>query len=358
MDLITHYFVDRLEILRQAPEVFALAAIAAGILIYGGVHYLFRTRLETKDGIIDGLKETLSRRDEALSECRMMLADIRTEQAASIADRPEAIESDIAANLPEPGPTSGVRRDTTVSEALAFAQFFDWGLRFLDAAGMEGNDVTNHLESFTQLAADGEIIVWGKRDDRGVWEPVPAAHWLDYRIEWFGLLRGKAFSEARRHRVSISAFSELMTSRTQVEQFFTPPAAPRMRMLRALAPPLQILRARVNEARDKIDAMDASSEQVARIRQTMSSLALSDEDVWQDDAMAKARAELLALWERIFSIADRMRRTSTSRDRPNYFRNEIERSETLLFLNDAVQRLNAGFAGEPIPAPGQFGADE
>lgn len=358
MDLIVHYVVDRLNILGKAPDVFALAVIAAGMLIYGAVHFLFRTRLETKDGIIDGLKETLARRDESLTECKALLADLRTEQAAEIADRPEPPAPVIETIVPEPSSSAGVRRDTTVSEALAYAQFHEWGLRFLDAAGMEGNDVTNLLDRITQLAADGEISMWGKRDAIGVWEPIEAGHWINYRVEWFGLLRGAAHSEARRHRVSVGGFSDLMTSRAQVEKLFQPPSTPHMRMLKALAPSLQILRARIDEARDRIEEMDASSEQVARIRQTMSSLALSDDPIWGSPAMAQARTDLLTIWEKLFGIVERMRRGSLSSDQLNYFRSEIERSETLLFLNDAVKRLNAGFAGEDIPEAGRFGKSE
>ena len=359
MEPIAHYLLDRWETLSKAPEVFILSVLIVGGGCYALIAALFKTRLENKDAIIEGLKAKLERKEEALTETHDQLARMRTEQAAELADRPvAALPASASSIYASAQPAGRVQRDVTVSEALAYAQFHQWRLRFIDAAGMDGNQVSDHLDRLVQLAADGDVTIWGKKDEAGVWEPIPATHWLDYRIEWFGLLRSNASTEARRSIAGRDTYHALMASKVQIEKQFQPPAMPMMQIAQVMAPSIQILRTRILDARDRFDAMDASEDQRARIRQTMSSLALSNDPVWQSEALAEARQDLLQLWEQLSRNADWIRRQGrTAAGDANYFRNEIERSEMLMEINDAVHRLDAGLSGLPVPAKQYFGPD-
>lgn len=359
METIAQYLLQRWDVLSKAPDVFILSVLIVGGGCYALINALFKTRLDTKDAISAGLKEELERKKSTLSETHDQLARLRTEQAATLADQPSpalpASEPVIDKAAADPGK---VQRDVTVSEALAYAQFYQWNLRFLDAAGMDGNQVTDQLDRLVQLAADGDLTIWGKRDAAGVWQKIPADHWLNYRIEWFGLLKTAAFTESRRSIAARDVFHELMTSKIEIERLFAPPPVPMMQMIKAVAPSVQILKGRVSEARERFDAMDASEDQLARIRQTMSSLALSADPIWEDAALDEARQDMLALWERLSYNADWIRRRGRSEaGDPNYFRNEIERSELLEEVNDAVKRLDAGLSGVPVPKKEYFGPD-
>src|SRR5690348_5502655 len=138
METIARYLLQRWDTLSQAPEVFLLSVLIVGSGCYALVSALFKTRLENKGAIIEGLKAKLERKEEALAETHDQLARMRTEQAAALADQPNSA-------LPAPEPVidkqteeaGKVQRDVTVSEALAYAQFYQWHLRFIDAAGMD-----------------------------------------------------------------------------------------------------------------------------------------------------------------------------------------------------------------------------
>jgi hypothetical protein len=356
METIAQYLADRWSTLSKAPEVFLLSAIVVGVGCYGLIQYLFKTRLETRDSTIAGLKEALSRKDELLTETREQLAGLRTEQAAALAHDPPAPEDTVPEAQVASMAVDQVRRDVTVSEALAFVQFRQWHLRFLDAAGTAGNRVTEHLDRLVQLAADAELTIWGKLERDGVWRKIDPEFWLDYRIEWFGLLRSEARTESRRHDIDMRTYHELMVSRAEIERLFPAPIAPTMIMSKALAPPIDVLRDEIREARKAVAEMDASDERVARIRQTMSSLQLSDDPVWSDASMHEAREDLLRLWERLEQVADVIRKDIRYRLDRNYFRTSMEKSEVMMEVDDAVKRLEAGLAGLPVPSKQFFGA--
>lgn len=352
------YLVERWDALRQVGDVFAIAVLIVIVVAFGVMHWLFRTRLESKDAIIAELKSKLDHRVDELREAR--------EQR----DRLEAARTAFPAMPPadQPAPTgrqsestSAVRRDVTLSEALAFAELHQWGMRFIDAAGVADNRVVEHLERAVQLAADGELTLWGKLDGNGVWVKVPPEHWRDWDVEWFGLLRGEAYSEARGITASLTSYSALMASRAEFESHFPVPDLPAMRILSTAAPPLLELRQQVLSAHESIRANDASADTIARIRQTMASLEHSDEQVWSlPDAMA-ARRDLLRLWERLYGnveLARRYEQISRARgEQIGYFHSAAEGSEMLAQLEDAVERLSAAIAGRPTPAVRRFRRD-
>ena len=299
METIVRYLLERWETLSKAPDVFVLSVVIVSSGCYVFLKGQFKAQLESKNSIIEALKTKVDHKNEQLAETREMLARARTEQAATLAGQT------VGEPLPTP-PMAGlakkdasVQRDVSVSAALAYAEFHQWDLRFIDAAGIEGNRVSGHLEALMQHAADGELTIWGKRSSEGVWQKVPAAHWLDYHIEWFGLLKSSAFTETRRSFSRVDNFIELMTSRTQIEQLFQPKAMATMQIAKVLAPSVAILKSRILDARDRFEAMEASDEQLAAIRQTMSSLTLSDDAIWENPALAEARQDLLKLWERL-----------------------------------------------------------
>lgn len=178
METIVQYLLQRWDTLSKAPEVFLLSVLIVAGGCYALTKALFKTRLENKNAIIEGLKAKLERKEEALTETRDQLARVRTEQAAVMADQPQAVLPIRGALGGKQSKDAGVQRDVTVSEALAYAQFYQWDLRFVDAAGMEGNRVTDHLDELVQHAADGEVTIWGRKDDDGVWQKIPPEHWL------------------------------------------------------------------------------------------------------------------------------------------------------------------------------------
>jgi hypothetical protein len=108
-------------------------------------------------------------------------------------------------------------RDATLAEALAYAEFGEWGRSFFDAAAKAKNQANEHLERFRQLAHDGAVTVWGKRRNNGIFQAVPRDHWTDHNIEWFDLLRGNARTENVMHKTP-NPFLEIMVSRAQFEK--------------------------------------------------------------------------------------------------------------------------------------------
>lgn len=109
------------------------------------------------------------------------------------------------------------KRDVGLAEALAYAEFREWGRSFIDAASAAQNEANENLVRFRQLAFDGEISVWGKASEGGVYEPIPSSHWQEYDVEWFDLLRGTPRTE-NRFGQRYSAFFDLMVSKTDFER--------------------------------------------------------------------------------------------------------------------------------------------
>lgn len=109
------------------------------------------------------------------------------------------------------------KRDVGLSEAIAYAELGEWGRQFIAAAGTSGMGVVAHLERFRQLAHDGELSVWGKRSERGVFERIDQSHWIEYNVEWFDLLRDDPRTEDRQgHRDG--AFFSLMVNKAEFER--------------------------------------------------------------------------------------------------------------------------------------------
>lgn len=109
------------------------------------------------------------------------------------------------------------KRDVGLSEAIAYAELGEWGRQFIVAAGASGNKLTDHLDRFRQLAHDGELSVWGKRSERGVFERIDQNHWIEYSVEWFDLLRDNPRTENRQGQRD-GAFFSLMVNKAEFER--------------------------------------------------------------------------------------------------------------------------------------------
>ncbi|HEY5722933.1 MAG TPA: hypothetical protein VIT45_11485 [Allosphingosinicella sp.] len=347
------YLVEQWGALRQVSGAFLLAIIVVASAIFAGLQFLFRTRLESKDAIIEELKSKLAHRTEDLEEVRLQMRDL----AAPVDHAPPTDAKPTHAAVPHLV-EKDAQRDVSVPEALAYAELHQWGLRFIDAAGTDNNHINERTERLEQLAADGELTIWGKRNGVGLWVRVPAEHWLNNEIEWFGLLRGEARSLSRSGS-DVELYSALMTSKLQVERHFAPPAPLFMQILHTNAAPIAILQQRIHEARARIEDMDATDTTLAKIRQDMAALAHSKDEVWQNNKMEQARSDLLKLWEGIYRNARRARLKDLGNPSPfpNYFRSVMEKNELLAMIDDAIARLDAGIEGRDVPPPTRFGSD-
>ena len=117
-------------------------------------------------------------------------------------------------------------RDISLSDAIAYLCFGQWGKSFLDAAGSSEVDGAAEYDHFLQAAADGAIPIWGRRESCSVYEPIPNDYWFQNRIEWFSLLKGNPESESSRHTLSGDRYLSLMTSRALVERYFAQSTTP------------------------------------------------------------------------------------------------------------------------------------
>jgi hypothetical protein len=109
-----------------------------------------------------------------------------------------------------------------VGEAIAYMRFGFWGNTFLDAIKNRTSGSTSEYDYFLQAAADGEVTVWGRKSEVGVYEPIPHEYWFSNRIDWFGLMKGKPDTESNTKSFRGDRYLHLMTSRVQVEAKWPP----------------------------------------------------------------------------------------------------------------------------------------
>jgi hypothetical protein len=99
---------------------------------------------------------------------------------------------------------------------VAYAATGQWGQRYALHAGKPAA-----LHDCRQLAADGEITIWGKRRPNGVFEAVPKEFWLDNQVDALALMRGDARTQIAAPGVrSDITFTDLMTKRAHFEREF------------------------------------------------------------------------------------------------------------------------------------------
>lgn len=77
----------------------------------------------------------------------------------------------------------GKYRNASLAEALGWAVYGEWGKPYLvSAVGIyvgAATDPRKLLARFTKIAREGNLTIWGKRDDPGFFEEIPQSHWQD-----------------------------------------------------------------------------------------------------------------------------------------------------------------------------------
>lgn len=117
---------------------------------------------------------------------------------------------------------AAVSRDTSVSEAVAYACFRQWGKSFFEVAASSDVDGAAGYDQFLQAAADGLVPIWGRRNQLSVYETISNEYWYKNRIDWFSLLRGDPKTESSEHTFSGDKYLSLMTSRAAMESRWRP----------------------------------------------------------------------------------------------------------------------------------------
>lgn len=133
------------------------------------------------------------------------------------AERATAAQTLIDAANP---PRDDAARDIGLTEALCFAQTGELGLRPVNTDAGVFRDLTPELGRFTQLAADGDLRVWGKSGRSDIYAPIPAAFWLENEVEWFSLLRGQPNTQGLTARGQMPTYLDLMVSRAEIARHF------------------------------------------------------------------------------------------------------------------------------------------
>jgi hypothetical protein len=114
-------------------------------------------------------------------------------------------------------------RNVSVSDAIAYVAFREWGHRFLNAIAAASAPMVKAnaaYDAFLQGIADSAIPVWGKRQEGGVHEPVPNVYWFDNRLDFKDLMLDNPSSEPNGASFKGDCYHSLMTSREAVETYW------------------------------------------------------------------------------------------------------------------------------------------
>lgn len=104
-----------------------------------------------------------------------------------------------------------LKSDTSLSEALGYVAFGEWGKAYSDAI-LAGNVAHSEITAqFRQKAFDGDLTVWGKHSESRLFEPIPKDHWRDHSITLTDLVSPALSGGAEPYR-------ELMLNRREVEK--------------------------------------------------------------------------------------------------------------------------------------------
>jgi hypothetical protein len=114
-------------------------------------------------------------------------------------------------------------RNVSVSEAVGSVAFRDWGIRFIQAISEVSAPMVKAgiaYDQFLQAIADGEIPVWGKKQQAGVHEPIQHDYWFENRIDFKDLMLDRASTESSGNSFNGPRYKSLMTSREAVERYW------------------------------------------------------------------------------------------------------------------------------------------
>lgn len=112
------------------------------------------------------------------------------------------------------------RRDTTVSEALAYAALGRWGESFMEVPlhYAEWNAGKPFVEQFQKAARDGALTVWGKQGVGTVYEEIPTTYWREHGLDVQSIMMGRAATVPMVEMEATALFSDLMVNREEVER--------------------------------------------------------------------------------------------------------------------------------------------
>jgi hypothetical protein len=113
-----------------------------------------------------------------------------------------------------------IKRDTKMSEALAYVVAGKWGLSYLEVIGNHdkfGNS-TFALVEMRQAALDSQVRVWGRTSNNGPFVEIPPQYWGVWQIEVFSALSstGCKTEIAEIGHYGGTQYYELMVSKTEV----------------------------------------------------------------------------------------------------------------------------------------------
>lgn len=127
---------------------------------------------------------------------------------------------------PEPAKASASSgRDTSLSEALGYAAFGEWGKTYSEAMAAGLASSNGPLDRFRQLASEGALTTWGKRDGNSVFSKVSPSHWRDHRLNLFELMKGTARSESLSSE-AVSPIVDIMVNKAEFERQWPPTDQP------------------------------------------------------------------------------------------------------------------------------------
>jgi len=113
---------------------------------------------------------------------------------------------------PAPAPAK-IKRDTPLREALMYGATGQWGLNPMSDGGSHLEALGAALRDFRQHAHDGEIAVWGRIDNYGVWTSIDREYWIDHYVDFLDVLKDKTNTKSYSKISSEPLFRELMVSR-------------------------------------------------------------------------------------------------------------------------------------------------
>ena len=113
------------------------------------------------------------------------------------------------------------RRDVGAAEAIAYIASREWNGSVYEVT-LSNDPIIAAMAEFQQAARDGDIHVWGKVRDQGLYEEVPASFWANNHLEWFSLLRGTAATEPLTSLIGSIKYQELMVSKAEIQRHWRP----------------------------------------------------------------------------------------------------------------------------------------
>lgn len=110
-----------------------------------------------------------------------------------------------------------VERDTKLGDALAYivTGAFDRKAVWENEGGAISG-LGEALKQFEQAARDGKVQVWGKQENWGVFDPIPAEYWSNHSVHFLDLFREE--TDIEYNRSPLPHYKGLRVSRAEFEK--------------------------------------------------------------------------------------------------------------------------------------------